>query len=78
MTEEDHDEIVAIQFGNNIYFGQQAIDKARELGGFTQLLSRWIFKFMANMDLSPRWAEYAGYPTIFKITKYKEYIEKHS
>jgi hypothetical protein len=73
LTEQDSDEIVAIQFGSDIYFGQQAIDKAIELKDFTCLHSRWVFKFMAEMDLSPKWEEYANYPTIFKLSWYKRY-----
>lgn len=73
LTEQDSDEIVAIQFGNDIYFGQQAVDKAIELKDFTKLHSCWVFKFMAEMDLSPKWAEYATYPTLFKISWYERY-----
>lgn len=69
-TEQDYDEIVAIQFGNDIYFGQQAIDKARSCNDLTRIYSRWIFKFMAEMDLSPRWEDYANSPTLFTMTEY--------
>lgn len=77
ITKQDMEEIVAIQFGNDIYFAQTALDKAIELQDFTCLYPRATFKFMAEMDLSPKWAEYAEYPTIFDLKEYKEYCEKH-
>jgi len=73
ITDQDHDEIIAIQIGSNIYFHQHAIDKTIEAGGFYKLHPRSTFKFMAEMDLDPKWSEYATYPTIFTMKQYRDY-----
>lgn len=73
ITDQDHDEIVAIQIGTHVYFHQLAIDKVIEAGGFNNLHPRSTFKFMAEMDLDPKWAEYAKYPTIFDMKQYHAY-----
>lgn len=77
ITQQDMEEIIAIQFGDGIYFAQAALDKVRELQDYTCLHPRATFKFMAEMDLSPKWEEYAGYPTIFDLKEYRKYCEEH-
>jgi hypothetical protein len=74
ITQEDMEDIIAIQFGDDIYFGQKAVDKAIELQDFTNLHPRSTFKFMAELDLSPKWAEYAAYPTIFTMKEYRGFL----
>ncbi|HEY2811799.1 MAG TPA: hypothetical protein VGJ00_10485 [Rhabdochlamydiaceae bacterium] len=69
ITEQDEDEIIAIQIGSDIYFGQAAIDKCIEVQRFNQLHPRSTFKFIAELDLDPKWVEYAEYPTIFKLSE---------
>lgn len=76
FKQEDDDEIVAIQFDNEIYFKQAAVDKVLELKDFTILHSRWIFKFMAMMDLDPRWKEFASYPTLFRISEVEAFTKR--
>ena len=78
ITDQDHDEIIAIQFGNDIYLAQTAINKAIELQDFTCIYSRAMFKLMSIMDLDPRWGMYADAPTIFTMTEYREFSEGHS
>jgi hypothetical protein len=73
ITQEDMEDIVAIQFGMDVYFGMKAVDKAIEYGTFTNLHPRSTFKFMAMFDLGPKWAEYATYPTIFTMKQFKEF-----
>jgi hypothetical protein len=73
ITQEDMEDIIAIQFGTDVYFGMKAVDRAIELGTFTNLHPRSTFKFMAMLDLSPKWAEYAAYPTIFTMKQFKDF-----
>ena len=75
ITTEDMEDIIAIQFGADVYFGTKAIDRVKELGAFTNLHPRSTFKFMAMFDLHPKWAEYATYPTIFTMKQYREFIK---
>ena len=73
LTEQDMDEIIAIEFGEHIYLGQLAIDKAIELKTVNKVYSRWVFQFMADMDLDSRWAQLACAPTLFKMSWYEQY-----
>jgi len=77
ITDQDSDEIIAIQIGSDIYFGQAAIDKCIEAQGYNQLHPRSTFKFMAELDLDPKWNEYAKYPTIFRLREFKEFCNKN-
>ncbi len=75
MTDKDFDEIVALLIGSDIYFGQLAIDKAKEKGQVDGIIKRCVFKFMADMDLDPRWEDYANSPTLFTISQYNEHYK---
>ncbi len=74
ITPQDQDEIVAIQFGSDVYFGQGAIDKCIELQGYTNLHPRSTFKLMSILDVHPKWAEYAEYPTLFRISEVNKVV----
>ncbi len=77
ISDKDHEEIIAIQIDNDIYFGQLAIAKVREIQRITRVHSRAVFKFMAEMDLGARWKEYSEFPTIFTATnEYRNFIDK--
>ena len=76
ITDQDHEEIVAIQFGQDILFGMSAVDEVRRTQNYTQLIPRSTFKFMAEIELDPRWAEYAEYPTIFSLKQLREWEGK--
>lgn len=73
ITKKDYEDIIAIQFNDDIYFGKYAIEKAISIQYFTFLHPRSTFKFMAMLDLEPKWAEYATYPTIFNIADYRKF-----
>jgi len=73
ITDKDMDEIIAIQFGDDIYFGKTAVDKAIYLQDFQKIYSRAIFKFLFEIDLNPKWAEYAEYPTLFTLSEYNNF-----
>lgn len=70
FSDQDDDEIVALYINDTIYLGQTAIDKAKESGTVEGIIKRTIFKFMAEFDLDPKWAQYAAYPTLFTMTDY--------
>lgn len=73
LLDSDYDEIIAIQIGSDIYFGQLAIDKGIEFNQVDKLFNRAIFKLLAHLDLDPKWEEYSSFPTIFTWTQYKEF-----
>lgn len=72
LTREDieNDDVVALYISGDIYIGPAAVKKALEHGTVDGYILRHIFKFMVEMDLDPRWAEYAEYPTLFTMTDY--------
>jgi hypothetical protein len=76
ITDNDLDEIIAIQFGNEVMFGKPAIERALEQSKFTTVHSRALFKLMSCMDLGPQWAEYANCPTLFTMSEYNKFIGK--
>ena len=76
MTPEDLDEIIAIQFGKDIYFGQTAIDKCLELQDFTCIHRRAVFKLMACLDVGEHWEGFAYAPTLFKMSELKEFCAR--
>ena len=80
LTREDidNDDVVALLIGSDIYFGQLARDNAKERGTVDGIIKRFIFKFMAEMDLDPRWIDYANSPTLFTITEYNHWIKGQS
>jgi hypothetical protein len=80
ITREDieNDDVVALLIGKNIYLGQLARDKAKEHGTVDGIIKRTIFKFMAELDLDPRWQNYANTPTLFTITEYNNWIKDQS
>lgn len=73
MNDQDENEIVALYINDTIYLGQTAIEKAKEAGTVDGIIRRTIFKFMAEFDLDPKWAEYATYPTLFTMTEYNNW-----
>lgn len=76
ITDQDEDEFIAIQIGSDIYFGQAAIDKCIEMQGYNCLHPRSTFKLMAELDLDPKWDEYAEYPTIFKLSEVDKFYSQ--
>ncbi len=72
----DNDDIVALYIKGGIYFGQYAIDKAKEIGEVDGIIRRAIFKFMAELDLDPKWEEYANYPTLFTLSELNKFCER--
>lgn len=75
IKEQDYDEVVALCINNEIYFGQSALHRAKENKSVDGLILRANFKFMSEFDLSPKWAEYVEYPTLFKLSEYNEWIK---
>jgi hypothetical protein len=76
ISESDLDEIIAIQFGNEVIFGRAAIERALHQKNFTRVHSRAVFKLMSCMDLGPQWTEYAECPTLFSMQEYNNFIGK--
>lgn len=77
ITEQDHNEVVAIGVGTEIYFADAAIERAKEVGSVNLIVPRSTFKLMAYLDDSPKWMEYACYPTLFTMQEYNEYCAKN-
>lgn len=66
------DEIIAIRFTDNkVLFGMPAVERAINDKTYEQLISRAEFRFMADMDLSSKWVDYAETaPTLFKSNQW--------
>lgn len=73
ITDQDHDEIIAINVNNIVYLGSMAIEMAIKHNNVDCVYGRSLFKLLAELDLDPRWAEYATYPTLFKMSELKIY-----
>jgi hypothetical protein len=75
ITEQDHDDVVALYINGDICLGPYAVEQARNHGKVDGYILRHVFKLMAEMDLNPKWAEYAEYPTLFTITEYNNWVK---
>lgn len=77
LTRQDieNDDVVALYINGNIYLGPTAVKEALKHGTVDGYILRHVFKFMAEMDLHPKWAEYAEYPTLFTITEYNNWVK---
>lgn len=76
ITEQDHDDFVALYINGDIYLGECAVKKALEHGTVDGIIRRCVFKLMAILDLSPKWAEYAEYLTLFSWKEFQEFLCK--
>ncbi len=76
ITEADLDEVIAIRIGDEVYLGELAIDKVKEHKHVTCVYSRGVFKLLVELDLDSKWAEYAKYPTLFKMSELNEFTNK--
>lgn len=75
FTKEAHNEVVALEVNGDILFGDYAVSKALASRTVSRMFTREVFEFMAEMDLDPKWAEYALYPTIFLMSDYNNFIK---
>lgn len=71
----ENDEVVALYINGDIYLGPAAIKEALKHRRVDGYILRHVFKFMAEMDLDPKWSEYAEYPALFTITEYNEWLK---
>jgi hypothetical protein len=77
ITTEDDDQIVALYIKGEIYLGEGAIAKAKEVGTVDRIIPRSFFKFLKHFDDNIKWREYSGYLTLFTISEYNEFITLH-
>lgn len=65
-TDKDLDEVIAFRIDDEIWFGQEAVNRVLARGSYVQYYTRALFKFMAEMDLNPKWKEWSdNAPTLF-------------
>lgn len=69
VINEDFYKIIAIRFGNMVYFANYALDKMKENDNdYCQLISRLEFKMMNRLDLGDKWVNYAEHaPILFQL-----------
>ena len=61
-----NDEVIALRVDNYVYFGQLAVGTVLKAGRCDQIYTRGVFYLMAELDLDPRWKEWAvNAPTLF-------------
>lgn len=71
MINDDFNKIIAIRFGEMIYFGREALNKLKEHDfNYCQLISRLEFEMMSRFDLGDKWGKYAdNAPILFTLKK---------
>lgn len=81
ITEKNSDEVVGLYINGEVYFADTAKEKVKECVNIAEaqvgFVTRSVFKFMAYFDLSPRWEEYANYPTLFTKSEYKDFCARN-